>query len=73
MGNLRYTAMCSPRPAYLADVEADPKGIGFAYGGVYPGRLHATEVGDCDFQQLAESAPICGEALSGSAPHAWTS
>ena len=29
------------RPAYLEMKEADPKRIGFAYGGVYPGRLHA--------------------------------
>jgi len=27
--------------AYLNDIESDPKGIGFAFGGVYPGRLHA--------------------------------
>ena len=27
--------------AYRRDVETDPTGIGFAYGGIYPGRLHA--------------------------------
>lgn len=27
--------------AYLNDIESDPQHIGFAYGGVYPGRLHA--------------------------------
>ena len=26
---------------YLKELESDPKGIGFAYGGLYPGRLHA--------------------------------
>ena len=30
-----------PRPAYWDDMQADPRGIGFAYGGVNPGRLHA--------------------------------
>ena len=29
------------RPAYLNVRASDPKHIGFAYGGVYPGRLHA--------------------------------
>ena len=36
--NRRYL---SPRPAYFSVVESDPERIGFAYGGVYPGRLHA--------------------------------
>ena len=30
-----------PRPAYWDDIQADPKRIGFAFGGVEPGRLHA--------------------------------
>ena len=34
-------AASSPRPAYWDDVAFDPKRIGFAYGGVFPGRLHA--------------------------------
>ena len=34
----RGAALSSP---YLNDIESDPKGIGFAFGGVYPGRLHA--------------------------------
>ena len=36
-----WGVMKSPRPAYWNDVEADPLRIGFAYGGVYPGKLHA--------------------------------
>lgn len=36
-----YSASMSPRMAYWDDVAYDPKRIGFAYGGVYPGRLHA--------------------------------
>ena len=31
----------SPRNAYFTVGVADPGGIGFAYGGVYPGKLHA--------------------------------
>ena len=31
----------SPRPAYWDEAQADPHHIGFAYGGLYPGRLHA--------------------------------
>ena len=27
--------------SYLQELESDPKRIGFAYGGIYPGRLHA--------------------------------
>ena len=29
--------------SYASELESDPKGIGFAYGGLYPGRLHAKE------------------------------
>lgn len=36
-----YVASFSPRVAYFDDVASDPKRIGFAYGGVYPGRLHS--------------------------------
>ena len=32
---------CATRPVYLDELEADPRGIGFAYGGLNPGRLHA--------------------------------
>ena len=31
----------SSTTAYLRDIASDPTGIGFAYGGVMPGRLHA--------------------------------
>lgn len=31
----------SPNRAYVEDLKADPRRIGFAYGGVNPGRLHA--------------------------------
>jgi hypothetical protein len=37
----RSQGMASPRAAYVTDAGSDPKGIGFGYGGVYPGRLHA--------------------------------
>jgi len=48
--------------AYLNDIESDPRRIGFAFGGVYPGRLHAKG-------QLIErhevnlSIGLCGEYL----------
>lgn len=32
---------CTTRPVYLQELDADPRGIGFAYGGLRPGRLHA--------------------------------
>lgn len=31
----------TPSVAYRSERESDPKGAGFAYGGIYPGRLHA--------------------------------
>ena len=39
---LPYLPFVNPaRPIYLREMDADPQGIGFAYGGVTPGRLHA--------------------------------
>ena len=29
------------RPVYLHELDADPRGVGFAYGGLTPGRLHS--------------------------------
>ena len=43
-GSARETLHSRPpvvASAYKRDVETDPTGIGFAYGGLYPGRLHA--------------------------------
>ena len=31
----------APRTLYLNDLDTDPQGVGLAYGGVFPGRLHA--------------------------------
>ena len=36
-----HTISLSPRPAYWDELRSDPQRIGFAYGGVFPGRLHA--------------------------------
>ena len=52
----------SPRPAYWDEVRSDPQRIGFAYGGVYPGRLHAkgqlVEAHEVNF-----SIGVCGSYL----------
>lgn len=52
----------SPRPAYWDEVQGDPQRIGFAYGGVYPGRLHAkgqlVEAHEVHF-----SVGVCGSYL----------
>jgi len=46
--------------AYLNDIESDPRRIGFAYGGTYPGRLHAK--GQLvETHKVSFSVGVCGE------------
>lgn len=47
---------------YLQRLEADPKGICFAYGGVYPGRLHSKgKIHEA--HQVHYSVGVCGRYL----------
>ena len=48
--------------AYSNDLDSDPKGIGFAYGGVFPGRLHAKGK-VVDEHKVQFSVGVCGSYL----------
>jgi len=55
-------SIVSARPAYWDEIAADPKRIGFAYGGIYPGRLHAK--GQLvDKHDVHFSIGVCGSYL----------
>lgn len=39
--NIPHSRSPPTTTAYSSEIASDPKGVGFAYGGLYPGRLHA--------------------------------